>query len=918
MRRVLRLIAIETRAQWRSVVPSRYARVAIVTFCVAWCTASTYLVVAAVRGNPRSRADALAPLMALFAGTALTVSMAAIARTLERPERFAVWRLAPVPPAWSVAVPLTASAALSSAATLTIAMPAIVAAAMGHALQAVVVTALALIVALWIQIAAVAILAAVAAHSGVAAAARAGRTSAGPIAALMLVVMRLAATNARHIDQVMLAGLCIGSAALLPAAMRTSAGRWSSALSLGAPRRRSPRPRWGSPSWWRLMARTPFAWSMLGVAPLVAWSGTATLNIVTLFALMLPSAAMFHLIQWEDDCPDRQHLAPAGERVRLGLWLHVGLPVSLIATAVGIGVLQEPARIIVFAIATWTGALLFLMPQPRLRAALQLALIAIAMMLLFSPATARAQARDPGAIAENKPTAVLKGTVFAAHSGMPVARARVRLVASADRQSTTVAADAKGAFEFRGVRPGRYQISATKGGFVPTQFGQRRAFVAGKPIDVAGGTEIERLDIHLIPGASIDGRVVDEFGEPVVDAVMMTLRTQYAGGSKRLAATGRVLTTNDKGEFHLFGLPPGTYFLSASSMTGQNAGDAAGREGYAPTYFPGSVDLASAQPIVLDEGEQRAGADVVLNLVKTASISGSARDPRGAPFASGAVTVVNLVSGFAIPVATGAVLADGTFRIQNVPPGSFTVVAAAAPGPDGTRHTATLRVVVRGEDIDGLVLAAPQPSTISGWIGREATDGEPLPPTVQLRLAPGDPVDDLGDAGTLVRTNADRSFASGARPGRVRFELIDGRGWFISRVLHGSHDITDAGLLIEADPIDNVRVMLTRNITTVNGEVVVGASRQRSHDYTVVIFPRDRSLWTYRSRYIATARPDQQGAFSIKGLPAGDYLIAAIDHVEQGEGHDAEFLESIHGLAQTVSLRAGESERITLTVASRP
>lgn len=919
MARTVRLVSIELRAQWRALVPSQLLRVVIVTLCVAWVTFFSYAAVIAVRGSTRSRADALVPLMSMFATTALAVSMSAIARTLEQPDRFAVWRLAPLAPAQAVAIPLAAAALLTAGATLTFAMPAVVAAAANHLLQALVVAVLAVIIALWILVLAITILGVVASRRGVAAAARLGRTSMGPIAVLMIAGLRVAAANAHRIDQVMATGVWLASAALLPAAMRGAAARWSAALAIGPTPRRSPSPRWGSPSWGRLLQRTPLAWAMLGVIPLVISASTTTLGVAVMFALIAPSAAMFHLVQWEDDCPDRQQLAPAGAKLRLGLWMHVGMPASILASAIGVAVLQDVQRLAVFVLAAWAGPLLFLWTRRRLRSAVQMAVLIVATIFLLTAADADAQGRRPGVIAEKTSTAVVRGTVVAAHTGTPLARARVRLVASVDRQSITVAADARGVFEFRDLQPGRYTLSATKGGFVPAQYGQRRAFVAGTPIEVRAGDELDRLDIHLAPGASVDGRVLDEFGEPVVDAVVMTLRTQFAGGRKRVAAAGRVLTTNDRGEFHLFGLPAGTYYLSAAPMSGQNAGDTSGREGYAPTYFPGTVDLASAQPLVIEEGEQRVNVDVTLNLVRTATVSGVARDGGGRAFGSGTVTVINLVSGFPMPVASGAILGDGAFRIANVPPGQFTVVASTAAGADGSRLTAAQRVAVTGDDVAGLLLIAPQPASIAGVIAREAGESEPLPPAVQLRLASADPIDDLNDPGTVLRGNADGSFSATVRSGRIRVELPGGPpGWFLSRVLQGDRDITDDGIALDpAEAIDNVRVLLTRRVTAVAG-TVVDSMRRPATDYSVVLFARDRARWTFRSRYVAAVRPDQQGTFSIKGMPRGDYLIAAIDHVEQGEGQDPEFLEAIRSRSQPLMLDDGELRQLTLPLSRRP
>ena len=60
-----------------------------------------------------------------------------------------------------------------------------------------------------------------------------------------------------------------------------------------------------------------------------------------------------------------------------------------------------------------------------------------------------------------------------------------------------------------------------------------------------------------------------------------------------------------------------------------------------------------------------------------------------------------------------------------------------------------------------------------------------------------------------------------------------------------------------------------------------------------MIFPEDTSRWREDSRTVRVARPDQHGEFSIKGLPPGKYLIAAVDYVQEGQWYDPEFLAEL-------------------------
>jgi hypothetical protein len=83
-------------------------------------------------------------------------------------------------------------------------------------------------------------------------------------------------------------------------------------------------------------------------------------------------------------------------------------------------------------------------------------------------------------------------------------------------------------------------------------------------------------------------------------------------------------------------------------------------------------------------------------------------------------------------------------------------------------------------------------------------------------------------------------------------------------------------------------------------------------DGTVIAFAKDAEKWTASSRYVRAARPDQQGQWHIKGLPAGEFLVVAVDYVEDGQWNDPEFLTSIQRYGQTVSLSEAASQMVSL------
>ena len=128
---------------------------------------------------------------------------------------------------------------------------------------------------------------------------------------------------------------------------------------------------------------------------------------------------------------------------------------------------------------------------------------------------------------------------------------------------------------------------------------------------------MEKADVSLPRGSAVSGRILDEFGEPVADASVTAMRMQYAMGKRRLMASGRPSMTNDLGQFRLFGLPPGEYYVSVTvrsfdsmfmDMLGGGAGGPTGsnnNSGYAATYYPGTPNPGEAQRISLTVGQER-------------------------------------------------------------------------------------------------------------------------------------------------------------------------------------------------------------------------------------------------------------------------------------------------------------------------
>jgi hypothetical protein len=152
--------------------------------------------------------------------------------------------------------------------------------------------------------------------------------------------------------------------------------------------------------------------------------------------------------------------------------------------------------------------------------------------------------------------------VVAADSGRPVKRARVFVTAAEVPGGRGVLTDDTGTFELTELPAGRYTLTVSKSGFVSLAYGQRRPLQAGTPLQLGDGEQLKGVEFRLPRGGVISGRIVDEDGEPVPGATVRVMRYQYMQGDRRLTPAGSG-QTDDRGQYRVWGLMPGDYYVNA-------------------------------------------------------------------------------------------------------------------------------------------------------------------------------------------------------------------------------------------------------------------------------------------------------------------------------------------------------------------
>jgi len=528
-------------------------------------------------------------------------------------------------------------------------------------------------------------------------------------------------------------------------------------------------------------------------------------------------------------------------------------------------------------------------------------------------------------------TSSIQGRVTTSDTGASIRGAEVRL-AMDGRFSRLVTTDGEGRFELRNLPAGEYRLTVSKAGFITLEYGQRRPFETASTITLGEGQSAEG-NVALIRGGAIVGRVLDEFGDPSVGTRVQVLRNRAEGGGRRLLPVGMADQTDDTGAFRIYGLPPGEYYVAAST----GLIDAIKRD--PPVYYPGTMSFAEAQPVTLGAGAEASADFQIIDVARAATVSGVVLTSSGAP-APGAMVNLSSNTLSATPGAQGVAMlhadagADGSFSIQNVPPGPYTIsaqlqmqsppevpVSGTFSVPNAPLReqmlnlmpeTATMQLAVTSEGVSGITLSTRRGGRVNGRFVADTGVVRPLPRGLQVALRSS------GPGGMQMTMNG------GTDPGDFQLAGISGPSrlevggvpddWMVKSILLDGEDVTDAPFDLSGKT-GTLRVVMTDRITSLTGTVQSDRDRR---DHNVIAFPDDPTKWASPSRFVRTIRADADGRFQIRGLPPGErYFVAALDYLEAGEEQDRQLLNRLRSRASSVTLGDGEQRSIQIDLTSR-
>ena len=464
-------------------------------------------------------------------------------------------------------------------------------------------------------------------------------------------------------------------------------------------------------------------------------------------------------------------------------------------------------------------------------------------------------------------------------------------------------------------------------------------------------------------GQPIPGVIVRVSQYRVVDGARILAPVLQTGGPTSAQ-------TDDRGVYRIFGLPAGEYVVSASprplaggdirQMTPADiqsvrlaiqtataaAANATARPpdpvtvAYATVYYPGTTVASDATLLVVAAGEERRGVDLTMQLVRTAHIDGVVVTPPGVPPPS--VQLLLMAGGTA---STGGMMIsfnrvvpgpDGRFSYTGVAPGQYTISARATvqggngananvgsgrdgfivmpvpPGAQGPQLWGQAEVSINGENVSGVTVTLQPGMTISGRLAAEAAGVDaPDLTRARLSLAPATTGSGMMIGGPVPTIDASGHFTlTGVVPGRYRLTASlssPQASWTAKSAILKGHDVLDVPFDVAPnEDISNATVTFTSLTQEVSGHLQ-DASGRPATDFTIVLFPADRTLWT-STRRVKTARPGTDGQFVVGNVPAGDYRLAAVVDVAPGETSDPSFLDEVSATSIAVTLHEGEKK----------
>jgi hypothetical protein len=559
--------------------------------------------------------------------------------------------------------------------------------------------------------------------------------------------------------------------------------------------------------------------------------------------------------------------------------------------------------------------------------------LSILLLAAVDQASAQAQQRD------NRPrTASIGGRVSLGSA--PAANALVMVVEvdprsrgewpsgstvqSQQRAFIKVRTDGDGRYRVTGLTEGAYMIRAHSKAYVrPADSSNFDTF---KSITLDEGESRDDVDIALVRGGVITGRVTDVEGRPFIGGYLQLSPLDENGRPKEGFDSNDDLRgyADDRGVYRIYGLPAGRYILSA----GDRGGYSFASRKYIQTFYPNATDQSQAKIIEVKEGAEVTGIDIQLVVGKnTYEAIGRVVDAEtGQPMPQTSLMCIeapdkeNEGRRYGRQATTDD---EGRFKVTGLTPGRYELYLEVQGFPysqnSSEHYSEKTRFQVGDSDVSGLEVKAIRGSTISGVIVFEGVNDPGMKAklrqamffilVVGKRESAGDGAAYEGRGRASAKIAGDGSFRlSGAPPGMGQFHLWSSELW-IKRVERDGVEIKSAFEIRQGEQIADVRIVVVQPDGSIRGQIGL-ADGKLPVGWQLHISATPMKTTTSDGGYPTFrqgggyAVADEKGRFVIERLIAGEYevTLTAVVKVSQFEWDKA---PGISAVKQRVTVNGG-------------
>ena len=521
---------------------------------------------------------------------------------------------------------------------------------------------------------------------------------------------------------------------------------------------------------------------------------------------------------------------------------------------------------------------------------------------------------------------VIKGTILANNSGTSLRKVILSLRTAQSRnreQPITTRTNDSGEYEFKGLKPGKYVLRATRNGYIPQNYGQKsdnfltRRIMSGTPLTVRADEILEGINFKLIRGGVVEGRVADQDNEPLSRVRVILSRYGSFQGQRRLLPVGTE-QTDDRGQYRIFDIPAGSYYLSAtlSSFFGRTSA----RPAFPPTYYPGVLNPQEAIKVEVIAGNEMGGYDITLIETSSYSVSGQILQRDGRPADSVRISSTRESANSFFSMSRGTTNSDpqGNFKISNLMAGRYRLMVRSRT--NNSLQTASRTVEITNQNLDGITLTLGDGALISGKLLPKESLKNLDPRQIQILMIPS-----IATRGMFGRSratiNEDFTFQiENILEGLYRFSVnLPPGNHYVKAIQSEGQNFSDHAFEVRnGDQIRSLEIQLSSKGAELTGWVEKKESRERVEGATVLLFSKNSNLWKGPTRFTKTTQTDQKGNFSIQGLIPGEYLLCALLDHEPGRESEFNYLKKLETEAKQLDLVPSKVLQKTLVVIPAP